>query len=87
MRKGGFIMSDYHGDNGHCWECDGNSGHHYPGCTYDGTGSRGSYTGFGGSGNAKFVFGIFFLVGTFVAVLCAPVGIGIILLGAKITNV
>jgi hypothetical protein len=52
-------MSEYHGDNGHCWECDG----------------------------AKFVFALFLITGIFIAALAPLIGVGIIILGAKITNV
>jgi hypothetical protein len=80
-------MSEYHGDNGHCWECDGTNSNHYPGCTYDGTGKRGESYRPGGNDGAKFVFAIFLIIGIFVAALAPPLGAAIIVLGAKITNV
>jgi hypothetical protein len=80
-------MSEHDGDFGHCWECHGDDGIHYPGCIYDGTGKRGESCRMGGSDGAKVVFFIFFMIGVFVAALVPPLGIGIIILGAKITNV
>jgi hypothetical protein len=80
-------MSGYHGDNGHCWDCDGGNGNHYPGCSYEGTGKRGVSYRPSGNGGAKFVFTLFLIAGIFVAALVPPLGAGIIILGAKITNV
>jgi hypothetical protein len=41
----------------------------------------------GGSDGAKAVFFIFLIIGIFVAALVPPLGVGLIILGAKITNV
>jgi hypothetical protein len=80
-------MSGFHDDGGHCWECDGDNGNHYPGCTYDGTGKRGESYRPSGNGGAQVVFALFLIAGIFVAALAPPIGIGIIILGAKITNI
>lgn len=76
-------MSEY-GENHHCHECDGSHGHHYPGCSYEGSGSSG---GLGGSDLGKICFFVIMLFGIFIAALCPPIGVLIIVLGAKITEV
>lgn len=76
-------MSEY-GGNHHCHECDGSHGHHYSGCSHEGTGSRG---GFGGSDFGKMCFFIILLFGVFIAALCPPIGALIIVAGAEITGV
>jgi hypothetical protein len=81
------MMSEYHGDYGHCCECHGDNGVHYPGCTFDGTGKSGESYRLGGSDGAKVVFALFLIAGIFVAALAPLIGVGIIILGAKITNV
>jgi hypothetical protein len=80
-------MSEYNGNNGHCCDCDGDNGVHYPGCTYDGTGKKGGSYRMGGREGAKLVFLIFLIIGLFIAAFVPPLGVGIIMLGAKITNV
>jgi hypothetical protein len=82
----GISMSEFN-DGGHCWECDGDGGNHYPGCTYEGTGKRGESYRPSGNGGAQVVFALFVMVGIFVAVFLPPLGAGIIILGAKITNI
>lgn len=58
-------MSEY--NDGHCPECDGTGGNHYPGCTYEGTGSKEGHTP--GSGNGMSTFGaIMCVIGGFVGV-------------------
>ena len=53
-------MGRYRYDGGgHCPECDGTGDSHYPGCTYDGTGS-GGYRSSGGGMSAK--GGVFLLM-------------------------
>lgn len=60
-------MSEYNSGN-HCTECDGTGGNHYPGCTYEGTGSNGGHYS-SGSGNGMSTFGaIMCVVGGFVGV-------------------
>lgn len=76
-------MSEYRNE-GRCHECDATGGSHYPGCSYEGTEGR---CRLGGSGLGKFFFMLIFLFGIFVAALCPPLGVGIIVLGAKITGV
>lgn len=76
-------MREY-GENQHCHECDGTHGNHYPGCSYEGTGPR---FGFGGSDLGKICFFFIMLFGMFIAALCPPIGVLIIVLGAKITGV
>lgn len=76
-------MSDYN-EHFNCPECNGYGGNHYSECSsYEGNGS----VGFGGSGLAKFVFGIFVVVGLFLMVACPPLGAGVIALGAYLTGV
>jgi hypothetical protein len=41
----------------------------------------------GGRDGAKLVFLIFLIIGLFIAAFVPPLGVGIIMLGAKITNV
>lgn len=76
-------MSEYGGNN-HCHECDGSHGKHYPGCTHEGSSGK---AGFGGSDLGKVLFFLFLIFGVFVAALCPPIGVLIIILGAKITGV
>jgi hypothetical protein len=76
-------MSEFHDDE-HCWECDGDNGNHYPGCIYDGTGKKGESYRPSGNGGAQFI--LFLIVGIFVAALAPLLGVGIMILGAKITN-
>jgi hypothetical protein len=80
-------MSGHDGDYGHCWECHGDNGVHYPGCTFDGTGKGTPSYHMGGSDGAKVVFSIFFIIGILIAAIAPPLGVGLIILGAKITNV
>lgn len=75
---------DGYNNHGHCYECDGKYGTHYPGCDFDGNSGR---AGFGGSGLAQFCFILIFIFGAVVAAFLPPIGIGIIMLGAKITGV
>ena len=75
-------MSEY--NNGRCHECDGTHGAHYSGCSYDGVCGN---VGFGGSGLSQFCFFIILIFGAFVAAVLPPLGMGIIMLGAKITGV
>ena len=59
-------MSDYNHEN-RCPECDGTGGHHYPGCTYEGT--EGNYRYSSGSGKGMSTFGaIMCVIGGFVGV-------------------
>ena len=75
-------MNDY-GNNTRCYECDGTHGNHYPGCTYEGKNGSGRL---GGSAIGQFCFFIILIFGAFITALCPPLGIGIIMLGAKITG-
>lgn len=60
-------MSEYNSGN-HCPECDGTGGNHYPGCTYEGTGSNERYYS-SGSGNGISTFGaILCVIGGFLGV-------------------
>ena len=47
-------MSEYNHEN-RCHECDVTGGHHYPGCTYEGT--EGNYRYSSGSGDGMSTFG------------------------------
>lgn len=85
-RRKGENMSEYKGNN-HCHECDANHGKHYPGCTYEGSEGSGGRVGFGGSDLGRFCFVFIFVFGIFVAALCPPIGVWIIVIGAKITGV
>lgn len=59
-------MSEYNSGN-HCPECDATGGNHYPGCTYEGTGSNERYSS--GSGNGMSTFGaIMCVIGGFLGV-------------------
>lgn len=59
-------MSEYNSEN-RCPECDATGGHHYPGCTYEGTGSTERYSS--GSGNGMSTFGaIMCVIGGFFGV-------------------
>ena len=59
----GVLMSEYNHEN-RCHECDATGGHHYPGCTYEGT--EGNYRYSSGSGNGMSTFG---------AILCVIGGV------------
>ena len=62
----GVLMSEYNHEN-RCHECDATGGHHYPGCTYEGT--EGNYRYSSGSGKGMSTFGaILCVVGGFVGV-------------------
>ena len=76
-------MSDY-GKNNRCHECDGTGGTHYAGCDFDGNSGGGRL---GGNTTGQFCFFVILLIGACVTAVCPPIGIGIIMLGAKITGV
>ena len=62
----GVLMSEYNHEN-RCPECDATGGHHYLGCTYEGT--EGNYRYSSGSGNGMSTFGaILCVIGGFVGV-------------------
>lgn len=75
-------MSGYN-NQGRCHECDGTHGNHYPGCDFEGGGNA----RLGGSALSQFCFFVFLLFGAVVTAFLPPLGIGIIMLGAKITGV
>ncbi len=75
-------MGDYR--NNRCHECDGTGGNHYAGCDFDGDRGSGRLCG---SDLGKACFFLILFIGAFVTALCPPLGIGIIVLGAKITGV
>lgn len=60
-------MSEDYGGNHRCPECDATGGNHYPGCTYEGTGSEEHYSS--GRRGGRSTFGAFLcVIGGFVEV-------------------
>lgn len=58
----GVHMSEYNREN-RCHECDGTGGHHYPGCTYEGTEGHRSYSSGSGDQISTFCFIMSFIGG------------------------
>lgn len=82
MNRKGETMSENR--KNYCHECDGTNGKHYPGCTNEGNGTK---IGFNGNFLGAFCFTFILIFGLFVTALLPPLGIFIIMLGAKITGV
>ena len=69
------------GSDGHCPECDGTRGHHYPGCTYEGTGGEGYHSSRSGNGMST--------LGAILCVIASFIGAALVftLLGIDVENV
>lgn len=73
--EGSDIMGDYN-NGGHCPDCDGDSGRHYPGCIYEGTGDEHYYRG-SGNGFSFFNLSISIPIGFILTILLlSDLGLG-----------